>query len=450
MGKSRFWARLGIPFLVLGLWLLMMGGAGAAPRVVQVATVAELVEAIDSNTEIRLVPGTYNLSEYYRSVDTQSESWKAAHPHVVFYANTEMHIVGVENLTIKSAALAATLPQIVSERGSAVVLNFRDSRRVTLAGLVMGHELQKGYCNGSVLYFYDSRDIELRYLELYGCGTVGIQASKVQGLRAEECLIRDCSEGIMRMENSQDTLFEACRFVNNGHLRAASQIELALNEGRHCFRRCLFENNSGRLFPLVDGLRIEMEDCILGGEEQAFAGKYPGICKIISDGQVQEVQEKRTFGAEDFALCFLKTAGAYKDVLVKMVPGQITGERIMGILAGEVTVEESHEGTAIGLAKLEDRGGHLKLYLIGAYGEGIESYKLYSWETDSIYYELSNGLKVGKSRQDMLVSLGEPASVEKDVAGDDVYTYFTQDGARELLITIHDGKVSLMQMRGEI
>ena len=52
---------------------------------------------------------------------------------------------------------------------------FRECSNIKLIGLTLGHTPRKGSCMGSVLRFENCNNIQLDSLELFGCGTYGIE-----------------------------------------------------------------------------------------------------------------------------------------------------------------------------------------------------------------------------------------------------------------------------------
>ncbi len=206
-------------------------------NVIHVSSVGDLLDAISPGAVIQLEPGYYNLSSYlfenYRDPG-EYDIWNGRHRYVRLqkvYDGLEFMVKGVSGLTILGGTADAADTEIVVDPRYAAVMNFEDCSELTLRGLTMGHT-DTGDCSGNVLNFTNCRNVELKALDLYGCGVYGIGAEQaIEGFRMANSVIRDCAFGPMDIyQCAGDMEFTDCFFTgsdnggyfeDNGHLRLA-------------------------------------------------------------------------------------------------------------------------------------------------------------------------------------------------------------------------------------
>ena len=82
------------------------------------------------------------------------------------------------------------------------VICFRECSNIKLIGLTLGHTPRKGSCMGSVLRFENCNNIQLDSLELFGCGTYGIELENCTNIRTNGIKIFECSYGALSIINS--------------------------------------------------------------------------------------------------------------------------------------------------------------------------------------------------------------------------------------------------------
>ena len=66
----------------------------------------------------------------------------------------------------------------------------------------MGHAPQKGSCVGSVLRFVNCSDVYMDSLELFGCGTYGIELEGCRNVYVSGTKIYECTYGALKIANS--------------------------------------------------------------------------------------------------------------------------------------------------------------------------------------------------------------------------------------------------------
>lgn len=247
---------------------IQTGTADAAPagtdqKTVTVSTVRELVAAIGSDTRVILNPGVYNLS----ALTMQEIKDCSDAVDLSGLMNGECGITFVTDLTLEAAEPGTA--EIVTENAWVKPLAFYGCGKITLKGLVCGHDVEPGTCGGSVIYAAESQDLVLENCLLYGSGTYGVEAYLTQGLAVTGTDIYACTDGIFSLDNSGGALFSGCRFHDNNGWTMFSlwdspdvlveDTEIYCNSGdllsgsisfpdgtdasTICFRNCTFRDN---------------------------------------------------------------------------------------------------------------------------------------------------------------------------------------------------------------
>ena len=147
---------------------------------IEVESVKELLEAIKPGADITIKSGYYNLSEYIEEIwDGEGVKWNESHRYVKLmecYDGVEIVVERTDGISIRGGGAAADT-EIVTDPRYAAVLNFSDCYNIKLSSLTMGHT-EIGNCSGNVLNFTNCKNIELKNMDIYGCGVYGIGAYK--------------------------------------------------------------------------------------------------------------------------------------------------------------------------------------------------------------------------------------------------------------------------------
>ncbi len=210
--------------------------SAAEDEVIHVSTAGEFLEAIAPGVVIELAPGTYNLTEYLREASDTVSDYVARS----FTDGWQAEIREVERLTIRGAKDGKV--EVVAEPRYSDVLYFNDCSDIVIENITFGHTIEQGNCQGAVLAFDYCRKISLNSLDLYGCGTYGVTADHTVGIVLKDCIIRECSYGIVDLLCS-DTIFEGCTFRDNGGFDM-----LSLSGSFAHFEGCSFTGNEGDNF----------------------------------------------------------------------------------------------------------------------------------------------------------------------------------------------------------
>lgn len=126
----------------------------------------------------------------------------------ICYDGPQLVIRDVYDLTIRAAENAAITLTAVPRYAD--VLCFENCYQVSLVGLTLGHTDGPSECSGAVVQIDFSSEITLDGCRLYGCGTLGVDASTVMSLHLKDCEIYECSIGGVVLYSVSDAIFENC------------------------------------------------------------------------------------------------------------------------------------------------------------------------------------------------------------------------------------------------
>lgn len=158
-------------------------------KYIEISNTTELIENLDSNNKLVLNKGYYDILDF----DFTSEHIKKE----TVFDGQELVVEDLSNITI----VGDNSTLLVSPR-YANVINFKNCSNIKLIGLTLGHTPHKGSCLGSVLRFEECNNIQLDSLELFGCGTYGIELSDCSNVRVNGTKIFECSYGALNIVNS--------------------------------------------------------------------------------------------------------------------------------------------------------------------------------------------------------------------------------------------------------
>lgn len=125
--------------------------------------------------------------------------------------------------------------RILQPDGYAWVLSFLDVKGLTLKNLVLGHDVEKGFCQGGVLRIVGGDAVRVSKVEMFGSGTEGISLVQVKDMTVEDSLIHDCTESLMSIAEAEDIRIVRTSIKNNnaslrGFSIQQSQVEFVDSE----------------------------------------------------------------------------------------------------------------------------------------------------------------------------------------------------------------------------
>ena len=157
---------------------------------ITVSTTAELISSIAPDAHIIMKSGTYNFSELTEE-DIAKCGGYVDPEHLEWGAFTVYNAPGLILEAEKSGSV-----HIVTESGYVDVMTMVLCDGAKLKGLVMGHKIEKGYCDSNVLKLSTSQSVTVEDCSLFGCGTYGIKAEDSALLNVIGTEIYECTDGI--------------------------------------------------------------------------------------------------------------------------------------------------------------------------------------------------------------------------------------------------------------
>ena len=122
----------------------------------------------------------------------------------------QLSLVNFQNLTIRGLKNSSIE---VNPRYS-FCINFINCEGCKVENLTIGHS-EGGYCSGGVIGYTGGRMNAIVDCDLYGCGTYGIDANRINNLLVTKTNIHDCTYGILQLRASYGVRFNSCDFFNN-------------------------------------------------------------------------------------------------------------------------------------------------------------------------------------------------------------------------------------------
>ena len=234
-------------------------------KIVTVKSTDEFINALNSNTMIYLEPGTYNLTSWLRSegginkIPTYLLEDEGINPAGVLLSGWDEEAWDVYVNRLNNLIISSVDPKkpatIVTESPTACVLSFENCSYVELNNLVLGHEVQPGHCSGDVIHFYESKGINVKECDLYGCGAYGISVYRCDDVSINDSVIHDCTYGCMNVyggyANVNNTRFENCKEFTM----------FSVDDGSMYFYNCNFRNLQGEMAYVGESGYMGFSDC---------------------------------------------------------------------------------------------------------------------------------------------------------------------------------------------
>lgn len=201
---------------LLALLLAMtLGGWAPAPadaKIVEVASVDELVAAIGQNTTVVLLPGEYDLAAaatYGKDTGNPCCRWESCSEE-----GFELCIASADGLTLRGAGMDKTTLLAVDRYAN--VLTFTNCKGLTVSALTAGHDPAPGYCSGGVLHLVSCDDVTVEGCGLFGCGTIGVWAMNSVNVTVSRSRLYECSDSAVYADGCRDVLVLECEIDHNG------------------------------------------------------------------------------------------------------------------------------------------------------------------------------------------------------------------------------------------
>lgn len=204
----------------------------------RISNIDDFLAAIRPDAEILLDAGDFSL-------DSASDYGNSKSPYYTWdpvgLGGCCLTLVGVKNLTIRG--LGEDQTRLLTDTRTADVLYLKDCENITLEGLSLGHTAQTEACEGGVVRMEHNYNVTLNHLDLYGCGTAGINAIYCTGMEVQNCTIHHCSYTGAMLEYCEDVAIENTTFRNLGRDAPIPYVLLATCTTDVTISDCLFSDN---------------------------------------------------------------------------------------------------------------------------------------------------------------------------------------------------------------
>jgi hypothetical protein len=248
---------------------------------IEVSNVNDLFKNIASNTRLILEPGDYYLDEIDKSLSNDNCNWAMVLFDEIAYDESyeddaTLLLMNLENFFIQ-AKHPEQRTQVLTRKLTASVMAFEKCNNLHISGLFFGHENETlsnphnawvSYCSGEVLEFFDSENIELDDLDLFGCGTRGFLAHRCENFSIGRSIIHDCTYGAFGLFNCRDTKISDLDIANN-RIREVIEIEACWKTTMENIR---FLNNVRADEYASSGYQIDSS--IITGKDWFFENNY--------------------------------------------------------------------------------------------------------------------------------------------------------------------------------
>lgn len=181
---------------------------------VHVSTADEFLAAIASDTEIIVDAELIDFStaSNYGAYGTSEGNYRWNEE----FDGPELIIQNVTNLTVRGSGEERTDKVLSCVPRYADVLTFENCANIYVTHITVGHTQEPSQCAGGVLHFINSQDILVEDCDLYGCGTLGVDADNSLNIQIINNLIHDCSYGGVQFSNCQNVRVDGNTFRDLG------------------------------------------------------------------------------------------------------------------------------------------------------------------------------------------------------------------------------------------
>ncbi len=222
-----------------------------------VSSAEEFVKEIEADKRILLKPGKYDLSSIKQNDSKDNKvTWKEVED------GKELNISDISNLTIEGPG--TEIAEILIKPRYAEIIHFSNCSNIVIKNIKAGHTPDVYMCDAGVLDFEKCNDITIDSSELYGCGSIGLQATNTKRLDCINTKINHCSLRAIELNNCESTKFSGCKISDH---EAYSNIVYINNSKDTTFEQCELSNNNyfewgffevlGESNLLIDKCKIE-------------------------------------------------------------------------------------------------------------------------------------------------------------------------------------------------
>lgn len=247
---------------------------------VYVSSTEEFVAALGDNTNIVLMPGTYNVTEYIleHQKDVPYDIPNGEKEPGVYFTGDALEpgfmIYGYQNLKISSKD-DKKMAEIVSVPRYELVVDFNSCYNVTVNNVIMGHTPELGSCGGDVIGFKNCDTAKVYGCDLYGCGAYGTCVMNSSYISFVNTKIHDCSYGCAEVFDSNSVTFDECKFVD------CEDSTMFYNFSSYMsFYDCEFKNLRGDMIWMDEEAYTYFGGCTFDSEALNSLNNYNGAGEL--------------------------------------------------------------------------------------------------------------------------------------------------------------------------
>ncbi|MCR4769557.1 MAG: DUF4893 domain-containing protein [Bacteroidaceae bacterium] len=241
-------------FILMSSLLTYCWAGDNKQKTIKVKSSEQFLKAINSDTRIIVEKDLLDLTEALQTLDTYNESgYNAAVSASKEYDGLSIHICNVKNLTIEGKK-PDTHIQVTPRYAD--VLYFQSCENISLKNLKMGHT-KTGDCIGNVVTLNDVNNIDINNCKLYGCGVIGIEATKTNNLFVQNSEIYDCSTFSLSFTETNNSTFTNCSIHDNDNGM------IFFGCAGTTFNSCSFNDNRSSFCSNSSSENIIMNKCVI-------------------------------------------------------------------------------------------------------------------------------------------------------------------------------------------
>lgn len=183
---------------------------------------------------------------------------------------------------------------IIAKERMATILTIQSSEDVVISGLHLAHDVEKGYCRGSVVALWDTTNIRIEKSILDGSGTQAIVMKDVTGVTVTESQATHNTIGVFEMINAADVTIEKVNIVendNSGSSAGYSKGILDITDSANVFfiNNRIEKNQNGYFKKLTNSQNITIEN-------NSFKENVFSICPPPREEGVKNTVESEIVG----------------------------------------------------------------------------------------------------------------------------------------------------------
>lgn len=285
---------------------------------VEVSNAVELLNNLQNNRKIILNEGTYDFSkvdDYKMNNEHVSKEWG------------RFIISDVYNLCIEAADGAEVMLSV--DDPYSPVIDFDGCGNITVRGVTAGHNVEPGYCSGSVFEFDNCYGTKVDKCNLFGSGTYGISAMNSNNMTVTDTDIYECTYGLIDLNGVYSAEFKNCTLRDSSDL---SMINLYSSSGI-TFDDCIFKNN--RINPeystcyfvdMAEYSDVTFNRCTFEGNQyNIFANSKVKMnkCTVSDNGDMSNVEADMEEAASELRQKYKEACEEQKQIDLKLEAGNM-------------------------------------------------------------------------------------------------------------------------------